>query len=56
MNIVVTVGVIMTIAFLAVQGCSGETRSTAKEFGNDLKRDVNAAAQDIDRKVEDATD
>ena len=56
MNTVATIGVIMTGIFLMIQGCSGETRGTAKELGNDIKRDVNQTAQDVDRKVEDAID
>lgn len=46
-----------TFALLAVvQGCSYESRDTAKELGNDLKRDVNAGAQKVDRAVQDAVD
>ena len=53
---ILTVGIIGTLVFLSFQGCSGETRSTARELGNDLKRDVNQAAQNIEGKVEDALD
>ena len=49
MNAAMTIGVIFTIIFLMVQGCGGESRGTAKELGNDLKRDVNSAAQNVDQ-------
>jgi hypothetical protein len=48
--------VLGALVVLAVQGCSAESRGTAKELGNDMKRDINAGAQKVDRAVEDAVD
>lgn len=46
------------IAFVSLlaQGCSGETRGSLKEAGNDMKRDVNDVARKADNKVQDALD
>ena len=41
---------------LVLQGCSRETQSDVKELGNDMKRDVNKAAQEVDAAVQDAVD
>lgn len=42
-------GVLLVVLFTTLQGCSSETR-------NDMKNDVNEAANDLNRKVEDAVD
>lgn len=50
---------VITAAFLTglvLVSCSPESRDSVKELGNDMKRDVNKAAQNVDRAVEDAMD
>ncbi len=47
---------VMGMMAMSIVGCSSESQNSAKELGNDMKRDINKVAQDVDRKVDDATD
>jgi hypothetical protein len=44
------------VLFVALQGCSREVNDDLKEAGNDAKRDMNKAAQNIEDTVQDAVE
>lgn len=49
-------GLLMVLFALSVQGCSQSTQDSVKELGNDMQRDVNKAARNVDDAVKDAVD
>lgn len=46
----------VTLVAGSAYGCSREARDSAKELGNDMKRDVKEAGRDIRDAAQDATD
>ncbi len=47
-------GLVLLVVFLAA--CSRETRDDVKEFGNDVGRDMDNAANKVQNQAEDALD
>ncbi len=47
---------LLLLAVMVLQGCTKETRTDLDEVGSDMKRDIKAAARDVNDKVQDMQD